>query len=453
MDVDADGNIYIGGIMQNSINVDGTLIERPIESLPQPGYFILKFNSQGQLQWYHKGDWKSSRCYRVAWTGSDLAFVIPYSDSVAIGGEVFYSDDGSWHQDMVFGRLDTDGNLINAVNIGGQGNIEVNSLVCDNDGCILQGRFDRELSYDATSVSTPAENHFELYQMSIDSDYSLSWVNFSQSLSGIDPRAYGLGLSNSGDIYFSGFYRNTGFTLAGQQLPSPVQEDVFVGRLGRSDGSVAWLKKGEGSSTDATKCLATHAGHAWIVGEFNSGTFDYQGNSLTNTINGESDGFLFSLDAEGKPKCGLQLKGFGQNGLLQVDAFEDGQLALLGYFNGTVEFEGQTFTAQGNYDLLVIKTCLPCDTLTSITEATTAKPGLHLYPNPATHTVRLTVSGSTFNVQSLAVTDMLGNTVMNIRPETSDLELDISGLASGVYTVAAQMQNGEVLRQRLVVGR
>lgn len=458
MDTDGTGNIYVGGIMQNSINVDGTLIERPTQSLPQPGYFILKFNPEGQLQWYHKGDWKGSRCYRLTWTGSDLAFVIPYSDSVSVGGEVFYSDDISWHQDMVFGKLDTDGNLIEAVNIGGEGNVEVNSLACDLEGCILQGRFDRELSFDGTSVETPAENHFELYQMSIGPNYNLDWLNHSQSLPAIDPRAYGLGLSNDGYVYFSGFYSHSGFNLGDLQLPASVQDDIFMGQLSRSDGSITWLKKGTGSSFDGTKCLVTHGSHIWIAGDFYSDILGYEGSSFTNSIDDENDGFLLSLEADGKLKCGLQLEGFGQNGILQVDAFGDGHIAILAYFNGTVDFGGQTYSAQGNYDLLVIKTCLPCDTLTSINEAQRAIPILQLYPNPASQTLRFKIQGSEFQVQNVAITDMLGHKVLNSPPSKEgsrevSFEMDLSTLAPGLYTVSATLQSGETLRQRLVVQR
>ncbi|MBI1289395.1 MAG: T9SS type A sorting domain-containing protein [Flavobacteriales bacterium] len=433
--VDANGNIYVGGIMQNSITVDGILIERPPESLPQPGYFILKFNSQGVLQWSQKGDWKSSRCYRLAWTGSDLAFVIPYSDSVSVGGEVFYSDDIAWQQDMVFGRLDEDGNLLNAVNIGGEGNVEVNSFDCDSIGCILQGRFDRELTFDGTTVSTPAENHFELYQMSINSDYGLDWLNHSQSSPAIDPRAYGLSLSGNDDVYFSGFYWNSAFSIAGEQLPVPTENDVFVGHLERSDGNITWLKKGSGNSFDATKCMTSSGNSVWFAGEFYSDVFDYEGSSFTNTPDGENDGFLLSFDSDGKPKCGLQLEGVGQNGILQVESFGDGHVGLLAYLDSTIEFGGQTYDAQGNYDLLVIKTCLPCDTLTGVGEVEKEQAHLSIYPNPLTTQTKLTYRAPQGSRPTMQLRDMLGRLVKTVQLPSNEgtYTLDARGLGAGVY--------------------
>jgi hypothetical protein len=117
------------------------------------------------------------------------------------------------------------------------------------------------------------------------------------------------------------------------------------------------------------------------------------------------------------------------------------------------DLDGNPVQVLGSRQNTVWKTCLPCDTLTSIAETTTTKPTLHLYPNPASQEVRIEVQGSKFEVRSLEVTDMLGHTVMNLKPETLNLELDISGLAPGLYSVAVQGRDGEVLRERLVVGR
>lgn len=453
IDTDGDGNIYVGGIMQNSINVDGTLIARPQESLPQPGYFILKFNSLGQLQWFHKGDWKSSRCYSLAWTGTDLAFVLPYSDSISIDSEVFYSDDTTSSQDMVFGRLDTDGNLINAVNIGGEGNVEVNELACDTNGCLLQGRFDQELSFDGTTVSTPSELHFELYQMSINSNYGLDWINYSQSSTGIDPRGYGLDLTDNGAVYFAGFYRNSAFTLESQQLPSPAQTDVFMGKLNRSDGSVVWLKKGSGSSFETSRCLATSAGFVWAGGEFYSETFEYEGTSFTNTTDGENDGFLFSLDADGKPKCSLQLEGFGQNGILRVDGFGDVQIAILGYFNGTLEFGGQTYEALGNYDLLVVKTCLECDSITGINELEHSFiSSLTTSPNPAKEHVDVSYLTKGKGQLTIQLTDMYGKTLKSLKvsDDAGQIRLNLTDLSGGVYFCTLR-QDGNILTTRKLI--
>jgi hypothetical protein len=86
------------------------------------------------------------------------------------------------------------------------------------------------------------------------------------------------------------------------------------------------------------------------------------------------------------------------------------------------------------------------------------EPVLVLYPNPASQTLRFKVQGSGFQVQSVAVIDMLGHMVLNSPPGKEgpgevSFEMDISTLAPGLYTVSATLLSGATLRQRLVVQR
>ena len=276
--------------------------------------------------------------------------------------------------------------------------------------------------------------------MSINANYGLDWLNHSQSFPAIDPRAYGLSLSGEEEAYFSGFYWNSAFTIAGEQLPAPVENDVFVGHLERSDGSITWLKNGSGNSFDATKCMTSSDGSIWVGGEFYSDVFDYEGETFTNTTDGENDGFLFSLDTDSKPKCGLQLEGTGQNGILQVESFGDGHVALLAYLNGTVEFGGQTYEAQGNVDLLVIKTCLPCDTLTGVKEILNANEFVLLQnvPNPFAERTTITYLIPTDATRAeIVFHNALGQQVKSVSIKDTgagSLNVFAADLSTGIYT-------------------
>jgi alpha-tubulin suppressor-like RCC1 family protein len=100
-----------------------------------------------------------------------------------------------------------------------------------------------------------------------------------------------------------------------------------------------------------------------------------------------------------------------------------------------------------------VQSLYACEIRLGVEEGLRPQDQLLIFPNPATHTVRFQVPGSKLHVQSLAVTDMLGSTVLNLKPGTLNLELDISPLPTGIYTVSAQLIDGPVLRSRLVVQR
>jgi hypothetical protein len=70
---------------------------------------------------------------------------------------------------------------------------------------------------------------------------------------------------------------------------------------------------------------------------------------------------------------------------------------------------------------------------------------LILSPNPASSTVKFGLAGQ--EVTHVSMTDMAGREVLR----TSAVEMDVSHLPSGIYTVTATMPDGSVLRQRLVV--
>jgi hypothetical protein len=83
---------------------------------------------------------------------------------------------------------------------------------------------------------------------------------------------------------------------------------------------------------------------------------------------------------------------------------------------------------------------------------------ISIYPNPASQTLRIKIQGSEFQVRNVAITDVLGHKVLNSPPSKegsreASFEMNISHLAPGLYTVSATLQNGETLRQRLVVQR
>ncbi|MCG3165853.1 MAG: hypothetical protein POELPBGB_01628 [Bacteroidia bacterium] len=451
MTVDHNGNIYVGGLMTNSITVEGIAYERP--GATQLGFFIMKLSPSGDLQWLQKSDFNGSRCYSLYWTGEDLAFTIPFTDSVEVDGQVYYADVpvNPSYQDILFGKLSADGELLSAFHIGGIGNVDVKALVCDESGYLLQGQFDLELTFDGTTLTTPAQDHYSLYQLAVSNEGVLLWSHKSINGSDLYVLPHGMGLTNGDKVVFSGVYDYSNLTIDGITIGNTAARDVFVGELNRSDGSVNWLKKAIGSQTDYTETLVSRGDNSWLGGYFYSSQFEYEGFQLTNTNDGEYDGYVVSIDNDGKSRCGIGFPGNGQEAVRSIQITDNFQLLVLASFNNTIEVNGQTYTAQGNYDLLVIKTCLPCDTLTSITETTAAQPTLHIYPNPASQSVRVEVQGSMFKVQSITITDMLGHTVIHQKTTNHENNIHISHLANGLYTVATTLHNGETQRQKLVV--
>ncbi len=452
--VDDDGNIYVGGLMSHSITIEGVVYERP--GATQLGFFIMKLSASGDLQWLQKSDFNGSRCYSLYWTGEDLAFAIPFTGTVELDGQVYSADVpvNPSYQDILFGRLSPNGELLSAFQIGGMGNVDVRALICDESGYLLQGQFDLELTFDGATLTTPAQAHYSLYQLAVSNDGSLLWAHKSMNGPDLYVLPYGMGLTNGDKVIFSGVYDYSALTIDGMTIGNTAARDIFVGELNRSDGSVNWLKKASGSQTDYTETLVSKGANSWLGGYFWSSQFDYEGFQLDNTNDGEYDGFVVSIDNDGKPRCGIGFHGNGQEAIRSIQITEDLQLLALVSFNNTIEFNGQTYTAQGNYDLLVIKTCLPCDTLTSIAETTQTQPvSLNIYPNPFSTQCQLNYRTAQGTQPTLQLTDMLGRTVQTIQLSSHEgtYILDAATLGTGIY-FCSLVSGAEVLAtQKLVV--
>lgn len=81
---------------------------------------------------------------------------------------------------------------------------------------------------------------------------------------------------------------------------------------------------------------------------------------------------------------------------------------------------------------------------------------LSIHPNPAGEKVKMTVQGSKFKVAEVVVTDHHGRTVLLNSPPGKEgpgevIELSVSDLPSGIYTVSVHLSDGTKLHERLVV--
>lgn len=74
--------------------------------------------------------------------------------------------------------------------------------------------------------------------------------------------------------------------------------------------------------------------------------------------------------------------------------------------------------------------------------------GYNLFPNPANRIAYISLSG--YTPESIHVLDIYGReTKMPVQISTTNIELDITGLATGCYTVML-LNNGSVITRKLI---
>jgi hypothetical protein len=146
-----------------------------------------------------------------------------------------------------------------------------------------------------------------------------------------------------GNIYVTGFFSDTAdfdpgigtFTLA-----STGNEDVFFAKYD-NNGSFIWAKNIGGSGRDYGYSIQLDAlGNILLCGSFeNTVDFDPGGAVVNLSSNGNSDVFLAQYDNTGNFTWAIRVGGSTNDvaQALKVDA--SGNVVLLGYFSGTVDFD------------------------------------------------------------------------------------------------------------------
>lgn len=452
MQVDGQGNVYMSGNMRSQLTVH----EQGIIAGPEQGtgYFIIKLSANGDLLWSKSADYGYSSVGCINWHEDRLYFSIGFSDSLTFDSETYQAspENLTGNFDQVYGYIDEDGSLLNAWLIGGAGSLDVRAIGCNSSGCIVQGRFDLEMQLSETTLTTPASLHYSLYQVFISHDGQLEWANNSINESDFVIHPHGLAVSDDGEwAVSSGFFEGY-FSFGGHNMSLSSSKDAFFSRVDLVTGQVEWLFRTNGAGNDASESIGLTSSNAVLAISFSSNELEYQGEIFPNSQTDNSqDGLIMSLDSEGGRRCHKLVSGAGEQSVRFLHGYDDRYILAMINFSSPFSIGSNTYSPVGVNDMLVIKTCLPCDTLTSITEPTTTNPTLHIYPNPASQSVRVEVPGNSQQVYAVEVIDMLGHPVLQHRLALTGQQLDISGLASGIYTLAATLQSGETLRQRLVV--
>jgi hypothetical protein len=203
---------------------------------------------------------------------------------------------------------------------------------------------------------------FDIFVCKYDKDGNFKWAQQYGSL--LDDRGYALTVDGAGNVYVTGYFKNTiDFDLGAGilNLTAVGADDMFILKLTRG-GAFVWAKQIGGSDVERGKSIvADHAGNVITTGFFN-GSPDFDPGStnfLLTSSASTSDIFISKLNMNGEF---VWAKKFGVTGLdeghdVALDAA--GNIYATGEYNGTVDFDPGPGTADlisvGVYDMYVVK--------------------------------------------------------------------------------------------------
>jgi len=444
MAVDNEGSLYIGGFFKGNLQFEGNTIT---QSATVATHYTFKIDEVGDLAWVRTGERANSSGH--LWTDHGLLVFVEVLDSTTFGGQTYYHQNPTTPAttEIVILMVDADGQVVWNQPITGSGAKSVRLTSVGAGKCLFQGVYAQDITFDGQTFTNGGG---KLFQIAINTtNGNRLWMKSQENNVGV--LTYGSEFLDDGTIITAGHYIGSPsvFSFQGQTITSSNGlTDGYVMRQDANTGELLWLKTlgapGYSSITGITK---TATGVA-LTGFFDSPELNFEGLTLVNHNDETEDPFIILIDKDGKPQCHIEAIG--------TEAVDRGVKVIhdANYLYALISFADSTvlgdfvLEAQGQYDYAIWKTCLPCDTLTSIAETTATQSTLLIYPNPASQSIRVEATGST-QPTAITITDMLGHAVLHLQGQEQNI--DISGLANGIYALTATLLNGETRRARLVV--
>ncbi len=339
--VDGAGNVVLVGSFLGSIDFGGG----PLVSAGSSDVFVAKFDASGGHLWSKRfGDVNPQSVSGVAVDGAgNIVLVGSFNGTVDLGGGPLVS---AGTVDVFVAKLDGNGSHLWSKNFGDVGPQFAGAVVFDGAGnVLLDGHFSGSINFGGGPLVSTGGN--DAFITKLDAGGAHVWSK--RFGDGADQSATGVAVDQAGNVIFVGSFSGS-VNLGGAALTGT--NDTFIAKLD-AGGAHVWSKSfGDENAQIPTGVAVDGAGSVVVVG-YSDGSVDFGGGPLTSA--GAADTFIAKLDASG---MWLWSQSFGDvgdqipNGVAVDGA---GNIVLVGYFNGSVDFGGGPLASAGAADTFVAK--------------------------------------------------------------------------------------------------
>jgi hypothetical protein len=305
---DANGNVYTTGEFYNSADFDPSASTVSLTAVDWGDVFVSKLDSLGNFIWARKlggSGFDQGKSISVDSNGDVITAGYFYgsADFDPGAGQAVLTSNGSG--DAFISKLDSAGNYIWVLNIGGSSGDEGKSVLTDGNGNIYTvGIFSGTVDFDPgrSEANLTALGPRDIFISKINSSGGFLWAKQLGGTSYEDANA--VAVDNSGNVYTTGYFRQTaefdpgpGFAYMSSNGSSI---DAFISKLD-SSGNFLWAKKIGGHGDDAGTSIALDSsGNVFTTGYFDGAAEFDSGVSVASLISaGYDDIFILRLNPSG----------------------------------------------------------------------------------------------------------------------------------------------------------
>lgn len=362
--VDTAGNVYTAGGFSGTVDFNPGSEINNLTASGTYDIFIQKLDAFGNYLWAH----------RLGSTSNDQGFHIVLDSSANIyvaglfQGTVDF-DPGPGTQNLTFGppgyfilKLDADGNFIWVGAIGAP----IEDIAVDPaENVFLVGELQNTQDFDPGIgvFNLSSAGSADIFIEKLDASGNMEWVHTMGSAD--DDRGNGIAADLSGNVYATGYFRNTIDFDPGAgttNLSATGIRDLFVQKLD-GDGNLVWARSMGGSATNAdvqgADLTVDPAQNVYLTGSFfNVVDFD-PGPGTANLFPSSNDIFVEKLDANGDYEWAVNMGRFQSDAGNAIALDTLGNIYTTGFFENTADFDPGAgvfnLTSNGFQDIYVHK--------------------------------------------------------------------------------------------------
>jgi len=359
--VDADGNAYVCGYFEGTIDFGGAApkLGKRTASGPTDGY-LVKLDGKGALVWVQTfGGTHGDDAKGVAVRGDTVVVVGNFADTLKLsdwsGKSSDWSHDAIGSDDAFVAAFDRDGNPKWLWTLGGLGSDGMDTIATAPDGgWVIGGSFSDGFAVEQLGLNVRSKGGTDAMLVKLAAGGDPEWI---KSFGGTgDDTALHVAVDQRGNVYVQGLFHYEA-DWGGGPLKTAGGSDADV-VLAKYDlnGDHQWSKRFGNTFNDVPGGVAVDpSGHITMVGSFEQkGPISF-GPGDEHASNGEADVFIAHFTTDGKLEWARTFGAAREDVGIGVAADAAGNTITSGWFQRTVDFGKGPQTSAGEKDVFAIK--------------------------------------------------------------------------------------------------
>lgn len=428
---DKEGNIYIAGTFQETIDFDPSDGVANITAESGWDVFILKFNSSGDFLWVKNlGPYKYLKANSMALDKNNNIFMTGYfSETIDFNpGNETYNITASISDDVYILKLNSNGQFVWAKSFNGT-SIErgVSCVVDSEENICITGYFEATMYIDSKKEKILQSKGFtDVFIIKLDNDGNNLWAKSFEGLWSSESTA--IAVDNENNIFTTGTFKKTVDFDPSENIDTLTSieknSDVFISKLDKN-GNHRWAKLIGGSQDVLSHNIATNSRGDVVITGYYYGDCDFDPNEgvVNATIQSRNAMFQTSLDKDGFFISANVV--YGDITPKSLDVLENSNVIISTTITDNVEYvqNGNMKVTQnkGDSDILVFR----LDNILSTIETDERNGNIKVYPNPSNGVLNLNLdSYINTKIEIYSVSGKLIKRIENLNQENIILDLN-----------------------------